>query len=373
MKPNIVAIVKRERRSVLFVLLCSVILVTLECGLKIEQRPHFAEKIAAARLARQAFDVIKTARCNRGYEIDPELDPARSGLVGDYLTQVTSNTGLLESKHTSINPNFAALFFDFLVEAGVTSGDTVGVAFSGSYPALNIAVVIACETLGARPVITSSASASNWGANVPDFMWLDMERVLVEQGIISHRSIAASLGGIEDVGFGMSPEGRRLLREAIERNGVPFLDSADRHDGSRKRVELYESQSAPGSLAAFVNVGGGAAVVGTLLGKRTFKVGVNQHAPNRAERIDSVVSYFATRGVPIIHLVYVDFLAEKFALPVAPTEMPAVGEGSLFWKRGYYTTLAIVYLFVTMFSSILLLRHNNTFIKNNGEKRLIRR
>ena len=57
-------------------------------------------------------------------------------------------------------------------------GDPVAVSFSGSFPALNIAVYAAIRTLNLKPTIISSVSGSQWGANDPAFLWIDMEHFL---------------------------------------------------------------------------------------------------------------------------------------------------------------------------------------------------
>ena len=44
--------------------------------------PLMEEKLAAANLAADCFDVIRQQRVARGYALDPELDPTGSGMVG---------------------------------------------------------------------------------------------------------------------------------------------------------------------------------------------------------------------------------------------------------------------------------------------------
>ena len=96
---------------------------------------------------------------------------------------------------------------------------------SGSFPALNLAAFVAADVLELEVVSIASAGASSWGANIPGLSWLDMESVLSKAEILSHRSIAASLGGTRDRALGVSAAGKRRLREAIERNGLLFLET----------------------------------------------------------------------------------------------------------------------------------------------------
>ena len=90
---------------------------------------------------------------------------------------MTSLPGHLGSKQTSINPNFAAVVVGMLKDAGVQEGDCVAVGCTGSFPAMNVAVYSALETLRARPIVICSAGSSQYGANTPDLLWIDMERL----------------------------------------------------------------------------------------------------------------------------------------------------------------------------------------------------
>ena len=138
---------------VLVALLSVVGLILVERLLTEKARPHLAEKIAASKLALTAMEMVKRERLERGIPVDRETDPLESGLIGWFVSPVTSDAGDLVAKQTTINPNFAALVVQLLREARVKEGDTVAVSFTGSFPALNIAVAAAMKTLKVKPVI----------------------------------------------------------------------------------------------------------------------------------------------------------------------------------------------------------------------------
>jgi poly-gamma-glutamate system protein len=80
---------------------------------------------------------------------------------------------------------------------------------TGSFPALNIAVLAAAEEMKLKPIAISSVGSSMWGANEPDFVArhgapAEGEKTLRTSG-------AASIGGSNDRGRGLS-RGRALLR-----------------------------------------------------------------------------------------------------------------------------------------------------------------
>ncbi len=300
-----------------------------------------AEKEHAAGLANQAFQIVKAERLERGVAIDPVVDPAESGMVGLLISPVTSNHGHLPAKQATINPNFAAVVVEMLQKAGVKEGDTVAVGLSGSFPALNICVHTALKTLKAKPLVVSSASASQWGANLPDLLWIDMEHVLYERGVIATRSLAASLGGVDDQAVGMSEKSVGLLQAAIDRNELPLIEPKDLTDSINQRMRLYHEHADGVPIKAYINVGGGATSVGTHEGKKQFDPGLNLKAPLGEKLEDSVMSRFAKAGVPVLHFTQTEELAMQYGLPVPMTAaVPRVGDGEIYAAQDYNPWLA---------------------------------
>jgi poly-gamma-glutamate system protein len=319
------------------------------------QEPFHQEKMGAAQLAREAFEAIRKERLRRRLPIDTESDIAQSGLIGTLVTPITTNTGSLVSKQTAINPNFASVIVHYLRQIGVNEGDAVAIGYSGSFPAINIAALAACETLKLKPVIIASASSSQWGANEPEFSWLDMEKTLYDQGIISSRSVAASVGGIEDRGLGMTKRGRRILHQKIAEHGLQLIDPENFLASVEQRMQIYRQQAGAVPIRAYINVGGGTTSVGKKAGKLAFKPGLNRTAPGSSLPEDSVMGRFIQDGVPVIHMIKILKLAEIYGFPWSPPSQPLVGEGKIFhrertnlWFAGglLLSILIALYLFV---------------------------
>lgn len=296
-------------------------------------QPDFAAKLRAARQMDRGLDVIRTYRVRNVAAIDPEVDPTGSGMIGFSNSSITTNTGSLEAKRTSVNPNWAAVVVDMLKRAGVQKGDLVAVGVSGSFPCLNLATLVAVDTLELDAVSIASAGASSFGANIPGLTWLDMERILFDAKIISHRTTAASLGGTRDRALGMQRRGRRRLRDTIARNGVTRIDVGEEISSIEQRMDVYEEYAKGRRFAAYVNVGGSLVSVGPKAVKRLYRPGLNLRPDPRGVHVDSVMMRFLTEGVPVINLSKVVPLANRYGLPVEPTEMPQVGEGTVFEKR----------------------------------------
>ena len=161
----------------------------------IQKSRGYEIKIKASKLMNQAMLTLKESRIGESgivFEDNPN-DPNETMLVGSEYTLITTDRGDLESKLTTLNPNFAAMVVDMFLAAGLKQGDTVAVACTGSMPGANLAVFSACEVMDIVPVIITSVGASTWGATDPYFTWLDMESILVEKKLFSFRSIAASI------------------------------------------------------------------------------------------------------------------------------------------------------------------------------------
>ncbi|HJK93439.1 MAG TPA: poly-gamma-glutamate system protein [Polyangiaceae bacterium LLY-WYZ-15_(1-7)] len=294
-----------------------------------ERDPLFETKLEAAQLAEQAFRAVYLERIRLRIPLEPELDPAGSGLIGLPHSPIVSNEGHLTSKQTTANPNFAAVFVEMLAEAGVEEGDLVALNLTGSFPAMNVAMYAALETIGAEPIVISSVAASEYGATHPELTWLDMERVLFEQDLVSFQSVAASMGGVLDVARNHSEEGRRLIMEAIERNEKPLLSPGDYEQAVQMRLDLYDEVRGDRPIAVFVNIGGGTASVGTSDDKRDFRPGLNTRLPRGLDR-SSVMRSFLQRDVPVIHVSKIRSIARRYGLPDAPVETPEPGEGGVF-------------------------------------------
>ena len=299
------------------------------------EQPYNKEKKEAAETAARAFTIIKAERKRRFTPISRDFDPALSGLIGPYMSYVTTVPGTLTSKQTAANPNFAAILVHYFRRLDLKQGDLVAIGYSGSFPALNICVLSAVHALKLRPIIVSSVGASGFGANIPDFLWIDMERVLATTGMWRYRSAAASMGGIGDRASGMQDRGKERILSAIRDAGVPFLDTKSYEDGVEQRMKVFDTAAGDLPIKVYVNVGGGTLSVGTTVGKHLYEPGLNRRAPPGALDVDSVMTRFMKRDIPLIHLTNIPKLAERFGLPVAPQAMPKPGEGKIFSRQEY--------------------------------------
>ncbi|HBC46397.1 MAG TPA: poly-gamma-glutamate system protein [candidate division Zixibacteria bacterium] len=331
-----------------------------------KQAPYYDLKFKAATLDKKCQGLIHDELKKRGIAIDFENDPNGSGLIGEQSTLITTDLGDLRSKLVSTNPNFAAAFVEMFKECNLKRGDRIAAAITGSFPGVNIAFYSACEVMDLQPVVITSLGSSTWGANNPDFTWLDMEKLLYDAKVISNRSVAASLGGGTDNGRGLSLTGRRLLLDAIRRNNVELIFTGNLEDilqgtGSLRqnidlRMKIYENQTKGQSYAAYVNIGGSLASLGSSQNGKLLPSGVNLRLIQANFPARGVINIMAERKIPIIHVMQPIDIADAYGLSVETTPAPEAGKDPIFQRDEYSITSTIIYTILLMIIVAVFIR-----------------
>lgn len=280
----------------------------------------------AVRQMRVGMQELKAMRRELGIPVDPKRDPAGSGLIGVDYSDITSTLGDLRAKQTSLNPQFAGLLVAWIKQTGIGRGDAVALSFSGSFPALNLAALCACDALDLKPFIISSVGASTYGANIPGFTWLDMEARLFDRGMIRSRSRYASLGGIMDTGGGIDETGIAAGEAAIRRHGAVYLREGTPRTVIRdveRRMRLYTAEGIP---RVFINVGGNVTSLGWVSEAARLDNGLITRIPACSSPQRGTIFRMFETGIPVIHLINIERLAAANHLPVAPVDLkPAPG------------------------------------------------
>ena len=363
-----------DKWALLFLATVGLIVIALvENTLHTVKQRWFDEKVAAAKLAEKAQQTIRSTENAERIVIDPISDPNETGLIGEQFTIITTDQGNLEAKLTTTNPDFAAVVVHLLKRAGVKKGGYVAISCTGSMPGLNIAVLSAAEAIGAKPVIISSIGASMWGANNPDFSWLDMENFLFKRGIFHYKSVAASIGGRGDRGGNLSPDGRKICREIIKRNGVPLIEEKMLDDAIKKRYKIFKKHLPKGKkYSAYINVGGGLASIGSFRNLEFLPVGLIKQMPDYNYPIRGTMILFGKDGVPVINLRDVKKLAKRYGLPIAPQPMPKVPSGGIFFKDYYNVEIvAAILLFYALLTFVIIKMDIKSYVKRRTKKEAI--
>ncbi|MCA9783260.1 MAG: poly-gamma-glutamate system protein [Calditrichaeota bacterium] len=280
--------------------------------------PGEAEQAEAQWL--KACAVIREARYPNGSKI-PARDTSGSGLLGHEDGELTTSLGRLESKQATLQSGWVWIVADLVNQAGVARGDSVGITMTGSFPALDIAVLMVLEAGGVHWVGVSSFGASTWGANTAEASWPWMEQLLLEKGLLSHGSRWLTPGGSSDRFLGLPLEQCLGLAELMRDFDNSFHPSSLQQAVELRRVYF-------GHPAAYINVGGGHAAIGTNgFGRLAHPGLLNRSDELLAEGlkdsrgVPGLLQHYLEAGTPVIQLMDIGDLATRWNLPVPPTEL----------------------------------------------------
>ena len=209
---------------------------------KVQQKYRaYKTQIAAARLMHKSLEEIRKYRLSLGISIDPALDPNETGIIGEEYTDLTTTLGNLEAKRTATNPAFAALLVKFFTESGLRENDRVAINASGSFPMLILATLSAVEAMHLKPLLIYSFGASMYGANIPEFTFLDMLTHLRQQSLLPYQPLAVSLGGEYDRAEGLfDPNSKTVFSQLARTAGVPFIREEHLAESIRERQQRYQ-------------------------------------------------------------------------------------------------------------------------------------
>ncbi len=327
---------------------------------------YYEEKLAASKLMQSAELAIKEYRNSEGIYIDEVNDPNRTAMIGDKQSPIITDRGDLTSKLTSLNPNFAAVIVEMFKEANLKKGDKIAISYTGSFPALNIAVLSAAKVMELEPIIISSVGASMFGATDPDFTWLDMEEFFIQNNIFDYKSIAASIGGGRDLGRGLSKNGRELIIKNINKHDIQLVREETLEQNIIKKMELFKD-SGQNEIALYVNIGGGLSSIGATLNGRLIDPGLHRYLTLTNPPLKGTMLLFADEGIPVVHLLDITKLAEDKQLPLAPDPLPEPGNGSMFEYEKYNLTVTTISfaILIILILIVIFFDHNELKIKDD--------
>jgi len=316
----------------------------LEKNSESREKPE-ADELQAAKLMQEAEKIIFSCRQERGIPApSSEFDPNQTGLIGLEYSSITTTLGNLEAKRTTTNPNLAALMVHLLKKAGVKKGDTVAAGASGSFPALIVATYCAARAMETNLLVIISLGASQWGANNPQFSWLEMEGCLRASGFNQHQLLALSWGGEDDSGQDFPPDFREKARRMAEQLNLGFIEERDFESRVQRHLELYSRAAGSQQIKAFINIGGSSVNLGLDSSILKLEPGLTRvkEIPPPIRR--GLIQEMARLGVPVIHLLNIRRLAQIYNLPWDPQPLPQPGE-NIRWGERALGKITLIFLF----------------------------
>jgi poly-gamma-glutamate system protein len=328
----------------------------------------YEDKVLASKTMSAFMDSLKAEQKRLGISIDPVNDPLQTGLIGAARTTITTDRGLLGEKQAALNPNIAAIFIEEFHKQGLKSGDHIAVGLTGSTPATNLALYAAIKTMKLEPAIITSVSSASYGANMEDFTWLDMERVLKNNGLIDFQSSYASLGGKDDLGIGLPDEGIAAILATVKRNGVSLLAGSTLDENVQNRATAYTQLLPEGQrYKLFVNIGRGLANVGSEPNANQLREGMNPKLAEEQYTPEGIMMVMARENVPVFSLQHIQRWIKKYNLESDNGKLPIPGEGPAFSVKKHNVLIAsicLALLALAIIAVIILDRHDRHFMAN---------
>ncbi|MEO0111047.1 MAG: poly-gamma-glutamate system protein [candidate division WOR-3 bacterium] len=234
---------------IIYALLAVILFLILSFTVKEEKSKYYEEKIKAVKKAKEAMEIVKKSRLNYGIPIDIINDPKESGLIFHPYSLLTYERTNLALSQASLSPNFAALFVEVLKDKKLKENDTVILFLDGSFPALNISLLSALEILKIKPIVFLQVASISYGANDPNFTFLEILKILRDNKILDFTCEYASLGGKNDLGEGLSQEAREFIKEKINYYNIkPIIAENESLQISLKR-DLLKNRHYKGIIA----------------------------------------------------------------------------------------------------------------------------
>jgi len=328
----------------------------------------YQQKVEAAQTMKAWLDTLKAEQTRLSIPFDPINDPYQTGLIGEARSTITTDRGLLSDKQAAINPNLGVIFVEEFNKAGLNPGDHIAVGITGSNPAINLALYSAIKVMQLKPSIVVSLSSAAYGANRPEYTWLDMEAVLKNKGLIDFGCGYASLGGKDDLGIGLADDGISALLAAMRRNGVPLISGATLEENVKTREAVYDQMLPEGQrYKLFVNIGRGLANVGSEPNANQITEGLTRKLAEKEFFPEGIMMVMARKNVPIFSIQHIQRWVKKYKLQTNATQMPVPGEGPSFSAKKHNVLIASICLALLIAAIILVIvrdRSDRHFMAN---------
>ena len=260
------------------------------------------------------------------------------------------------------------------------AGDQIGMTFSGSFPALNIAALVSAEVYGLQICAMTGIGASYCGANDPRFTFFEMQNYLCDIGLLTHRIDYVSWGGNDDILKDVNayedeakPHLQRI-QSVIDNSTATYIREANFDANIDLRISYFQ-QDIP-QIKMFINVGGSMAGVGTGLNvyqQTGYSKGGMVYSSNKRAHNQGLLQYYKACGLPVVNMLNIRQLAHTYNVPFADDNMevaPQIGLTdynkqnqyySFYYQKAYNPVYAVVALLLSVGLAIFYARYRKNY------------
>jgi poly-gamma-glutamate system protein len=303
------------------------------------------EKVRSAQLHMASW------RLQEGTASGLDSDPWDCGLIGVEWSGITTTLGDLSSKRTACNPAWAVQFSRWFRQLGLEKGDRVAIYSSASFPGLLLNAIAATEALQLEPLLIVSLGASTWGANHLRSPWPALSAELRRGGFMLTKADYYTLGGGDELGHGLSPEGLGLLKNAAEVAGVELLSANSLQEMIALKAGLLRDHGAQ----LFVNIGGSHANLGDA--ETVLKLTPGLLAGNDLDNAgNGVIGAAVDMNIRVIHMLNIKSVSQSVGIPYDSTPRES---GPVRVHAGWSATGILLFF-------IVLFRHKRWSLATSG-------
>lgn len=319
------------------------------------KNPAFKTQVEAAQKVLTAQKVIYQAKKTRNLKINTKLDPNQTALIGQEYTKITTTLGNLKAKRTATNPDFAALMVNYFKQLNLKPGDKIAIGASGSFPGLILAVLSASQTMDLEVELIYSLGSSMYGANIPNFSFIEMLKELRKEQILSYKIRAISFGGDNDRADNLFfNDNKNAFFEIAEKASIPLIYEENLEASIQKRIAILKNNSQTNQIKTFINIGGASANFGSTSASVKFENGLTVPGKLNTEYAkNGLLSYFLAQNIPVIHLLNIENLARKSGIQVDPVPLPKPGTADVYYII-YYNKYLILFLVIIIVLPLFL-------------------
>jgi poly-gamma-glutamate system protein len=289
--------------------------------------PTREQMLSAATAMKAASEAVLERKLEMGLWPGAEIDPNRTGLIGQEYTPSTTTAATLANKRTATNPDFAAALVRLLAGEGIGSDSTVLLVQSGSFLGANIAALTALEALDAKVVLVLSLGSSQWGANDPELNLLEIWGLLHERGVVDTVPVAVVIGGAGAVGGNMEPDGLDRLRPSFARHDeVPLVEVRPTSAVvARLREMIATAAGGEDEIDLMIKTGGSVVSVGACRENYLMPTGLVPR-PRECSGTPGLFYLVGDDRLKMLNILAMKQLAAELGLPYDPMPMPALGQ-----------------------------------------------
>jgi poly-gamma-glutamate system protein len=311
--------------------------------------------LSASQRMQTIYDEIFRYQIKNNLPIDEIVDPYQTGFIGKEFTLITTTLGSLDAKQIALNPDFAALMIKWMLDLKISSGKSVVIHASASFPALTIMAIVACEESDLKPVIVSSVGASSWGANIPKITYLDIENYLYDKNLIGYRSTIVTPGGNNDNGSSMWDEGIEIIQQSAIRNNYELQIPLSLENSIVQKWN-YIKNTKP---ALFINIGGNHAALGNNNCTLKIPVGLITKPLECSENtLNGLIYKCSQTSIPVFHFLRIKEIAYSNGIDFSKFVFDDKSNSNIYYNKKSSLPVAITSVLIIISVLLIISRYN---------------